>query len=124
MVRASCAVVYCRGSVHICIWSQRLKAYTAAFARLVPREDISDAPWFPLQEWQTDPFRMISKDGYLYGRGTSDNKGPVLAMIFAVKEFLDRHEGEQAGGLPVNLAFVFEGEEEIGSPGLEDAVKV
>ena len=52
---------------------------------------------------------MMCKDGYLYGRGTSDNKGPILAMIFAVKEMLDKREGLARAGLPVNLAFVFEG---------------
>ena len=52
---------------------------------------------------------MLSKDGFLYGRGTSDNKGPILAMAFAVKELLDRREGLARGGLGVNLAFVFEG---------------
>jgi Cys-Gly metallodipeptidase DUG1 len=70
-----------------------------------------------LQDWTTQPFRMTSKDGYLHGRGTSDNKGPILAMLFAVKELLDRREGEE-GGLAVNLTFIFEGEDEIGSPSL------
>jgi Peptidase family M20/M25/M40 len=51
---------------------------------------------------------MTSKDGYLYGRGTSDNKGPILAMVFAVKELLDRREGEACAGLPCNLSFIFE----------------
>jgi acetylornithine deacetylase/succinyl-diaminopimelate desuccinylase-like protein len=76
-----------------------------------------------MQEWETEPFNMVSKDGYLYGRGTSDNKGPILAMVFAVKELLDRWEGKAQAGLPVNLTFVFEGEEEIGSPSLATIVK-
>ena len=37
-------------------------------------------------EWDTDPWEVAAVDGYLYGRGTSDNKGPVLAFIYAVKE--------------------------------------
>ena len=65
---------------------------------------------------------MTSVNGYLHGRGTSDNKGPILAMVFAVKELLDRREGEARSGLPVNLAFAFEGEEEIGSNSLEAVV--
>jgi acetylornithine deacetylase/succinyl-diaminopimelate desuccinylase-like protein len=36
-------------------------------------------------DWVTRPFEMAAVDGYLYGRGTSDNKGPVLAFIYAVK---------------------------------------
>lgn len=76
-----------------------------------------------LQNWVSNPFHMTSKDGYLYGRGTSDNKGPILAMVFAVKELLDRREGEACAGLPCNLSFIFEGEEEIGSPGLAAVVE-
>ena len=40
------------------------------------------------REWATDPFSVSSVDGYLYGRGTSDNKGPILAFLYAVKELL------------------------------------
>jgi hypothetical protein len=36
-------------------------------------------------DWRTNPFEMTAVDGYLCGRGTSDNKGPVLAFIYAVK---------------------------------------
>eukprot|EP00882_Tetradesmus_deserticola_P031292 GHRQ01035379.1.p1 GENE.GHRQ01035379.1~~GHRQ01035379.1.p1 ORF type:complete len:145 (+),score=19.37 GHRQ01035379.1:352-786(+) len=36
-------------------------------------------------DWKTNPFEMTAVDGYLCGRGTSDNKGPVLAFIYAVK---------------------------------------
>lgn len=36
-------------------------------------------------DWQTNPFEMCAVDGYLCGRGTSDNKGPILAFIYAVK---------------------------------------
>lgn len=61
-----------------------------------------------VQAWTTNPFIMTQKDGYLHGRGTSDNKGPILAMLFAVKELLDRREGEACAGLPCNLSFIFE----------------
>jgi len=66
--------------------------------------------------WRTNPFEMASIDGYLYGRGTSDNKGPILGFVFAVRELL---ESCSRGGreLPVNCAFCFEGEEENGSHG-------
>ena len=58
-------------------------------------------------EWDTDPWEVAAVDGYLYGRGTSDNKGPVLAFIYAVKELLQAEGG--AGALPVNVAFLIEG---------------
>lgn len=57
---------------------------------------------------------LTEKDGKLYGRGSTDDKGPVLCWIHAI-------EGFQALGvpLPVNLKFVFEGMEENGSVGLD-----
>ncbi|EIE27434.1 Zn-dependent exopeptidase [Coccomyxa subellipsoidea C-169] len=74
------------------------------------------------REWNTDPFEVAAIDGYFYGRGTSDNKGPILAFVYAVKEMLK--EGRGANGLlPVNVAFVFEGEEENGSAGFREAVQ-
>ncbi|KAK9815459.1 hypothetical protein WJX72_003974 [[Myrmecia] bisecta] len=74
------------------------------------------------REWLTDPFEMNAIDGYFYGRGVSDNKGPILGFVYAVKELLE--EGKGCGGsLPVNVAFVFEGEEENGSAGLREAVE-
>lgn len=78
-------------------------------------------------EWQTDPFEVTSVDGYLYARGVSDNKGPILAFVYAVKELLEgggslAGGGDGTQGLPVNVAFLFEGEEENGSIGFRDAV--
>ncbi|KAF6241919.1 hypothetical protein COO60DRAFT_1279749 [Scenedesmus sp. NREL 46B-D3] len=72
-------------------------------------------------DWKTNPFEMTAVDGYLCGRGTSDNKGPVLAFIYAVKEMLDcwRMAGLAA---PINVAFMFEGEEENGSLGFKESV--
>lgn len=66
--------------------------------------------------WDTDPFRLTSADGYLYGRGASDNKGPVLAAIFAAAELF------QAKTLDNDITFVIEGEEECGSVGFTDTI--
>ncbi|NXS46964.1 CNDP1 dipeptidase, partial [Balaeniceps rex] len=55
--------------------------------------------------WKTDPYTLMEINGNLYGRGTTDNKGPVLAWINAA--------------MPVNFKFVIEGMEEAGSLGLE-----
>ncbi|KAI7900282.1 uncharacterized protein BX663DRAFT_554178 [Cokeromyces recurvatus] len=67
--------------------------------------------------WDSDPFRLTGRNGYLYGRGTSDNKGPILASIFAVNELL------KEGLLDVNVIFLIEGEEESGSAGLYEAIE-
>lgn len=74
-------------------------------------------------DWATPPFELTAVNEYLYGRGTSDNKGPVLAFIFAVKELLDECELRGEGRLPVNVAFLLEGEEENGSIGFREAVQ-
>ena len=68
-------------------------------------------------KWLTDPFAMEGIDGYLYGRGTSDNKGPIMAAIFACAELTS----EQALGS--DIIFLIEGEEECGSRGFENAIK-
>ncbi len=61
--------------------------------------------------WDTNPFEPIVRQGALYGRGASDNKGQILAHICALKLAI-------AQGLKVNVVVVVEGEEEIGSPNL------
>lgn len=40
-------------------------------------------------DWRTRPFELVAVNEYLYGRGTSDNKGPILAFIFAVREWME-----------------------------------
>src|SRR5919204_6922780 len=67
----------------------------------------------PLELWDSPPFEPVLKDGYVFARGSTDNKGQILAHILGIQETL-----EQQGDLPVNLHFVIEGEEEIGSGNL------
>ncbi|BGP03427.1 hypothetical protein JCM10021v2_007160 [Rhodotorula toruloides] len=67
--------------------------------------------------WTNDPFTMAGKDGWLYGRGVSDNKGPVLAVAAAAAELRRRQEME------VDLVMLMEGEEETGSAGFQEAVR-
>ena len=74
-------------------------------------------PVDPLHLWDTPPFEPTVKDGRVYARGASDDKGNMLVPILAV-EALMRSEGE----LPVNLKFCFEGQEEIGSPQMPEFV--
>jgi len=72
-------------------------------------------PVEPLAEWTSPPFEPVVRDGVIYARGSTDNKGQILAHILGVGETL-REKGE----LPVNLIFLIEGEEEIGSKHLAD----
>ncbi|XP_048385084.1 cytosolic non-specific dipeptidase isoform X1 [Stegostoma tigrinum] len=65
--------------------------------------------------WTTDPYVLTEKNGNLYGRGSSDDKGPILAWLHAIEAFQALKQD-----LPVNLKFIFEGMEESGSSGLDD----
>jgi len=65
--------------------------------------------------WDTEPFVLTEKDGNLYGRGSSDDKGPVLGWLHAIQSFQATKTP-----LPVNVKFVFEGMEESGSEGLDE----
>ncbi|MEP6778147.1 MAG: M20/M25/M40 family metallo-hydrolase, partial [Chthoniobacterales bacterium] len=67
----------------------------------------------PLDLWDSPPFDPVLKNGYVFARGATDNKGQILAHILGIQETIEQH-----GDLPVNLHLVVEGEEEIGSANL------
>ena len=71
-------------------------------------------PVDPLDEWRSPPFEPVIVDGECRGRGAVDDKGQVLYQIEAVRGLLRRD-----GALPVNVRFLVEGEEEVGSPNFE-----
>jgi di- and tripeptidase len=68
-------------------------------------------------DWIVDPFQMKGINGYLYGRGVSDNKGPIMAALYGVVDCINEKE------LDSDIIFLVEGEEESGSYGFKDAVK-
>lgn len=72
----------------------------------------------PLEEWICDPFSGEIREGKIYGRGVSDNKGNIVSRLKVVQTFL-----ETMGTVPVNIKFVIEGEEEIGSPHLPPVIQ-
>jgi acetylornithine deacetylase/succinyl-diaminopimelate desuccinylase-like protein len=71
-------------------------------------------PVDPLELWETPPFEPTVRDEKLYARGASDDKGQVVIHINALEAYL-----KSTGSCPVNLKFLIEGEEEIGSPNLD-----
>jgi acetylornithine deacetylase/succinyl-diaminopimelate desuccinylase-like protein len=73
-------------------------------------------PEEPLEEWSSPPFRPTLRAGRLYARGASDNKGNIVARLWAIRAW------QQAGGLPCTVKFCIEGDEEIGSPHMEEFV--
>jgi acetylornithine deacetylase/succinyl-diaminopimelate desuccinylase-like protein len=74
-------------------------------------------PEDPIDLWESPPFEPEVREGIIYGRGAADMKGNLLTAIHGV-------EANANGGVPaVNVAFIFEGEEEIGSPSLVGIVR-
>lgn len=64
--------------------------------------------------WDTEPFEPVEKNGNLYARGATDDKGQFYTHLKAAEAWM-----KTAGGLPVNAIFVIEGEEEVGGANLE-----
>ena len=71
-------------------------------------------PADPLDLWTADPFTLDERDGKLFGRGATDDKGQLASRVVALEWLKRRHGGE----LPVGVVFVVEGEEEVGSPNM------
>ena len=71
-------------------------------------------PAEPYAEWKSPPFEPTIRDGVIFCRGATDNKGQLMAHVSGLAETLAKQ-----GDLPVNLTILFEGEEEIGSPNLK-----
>jgi len=71
----------------------------------------------PLDEWESDPFEPVVRDGNIRARGASDDKGQLFAHLMAIDAWM-----RATGQTPVNIKILIEGEEEIGSPSLEPFV--
>jgi len=72
----------------------------------------------PLELWTSPPFEPVQREGKLFARGVSDNKGNTVARLLAIRAFQKTRRK-----LPVTVKFIIEGEEEIGSPNLGAFVK-
>src|SRR5262245_28262107 len=75
-------------------------------------------PVDPIELWESPPFQATIRDGEIFARGSADDKGQVFMHLKAVEAYL-----KQLGRLPVNIKFILEGEEEVGSEHLDDFVR-
>ncbi len=75
-------------------------------------------PVDPIELWDTPPFEPTIRNGKIYARGATDDKGQIYMHVKSVEAHLKTN-----GKLPVNVKFIIEGEEEIGSDNLEEFVK-
>lgn len=95
---------------HPVVYAEWLGAPGAPTVLIYGHYDVQPAE--PLELWESDPFQATERGENLYARGASDMKGQVVAAFKAVEALM------QTGGLPVNVKWLIEGEEEIGSPSL------
>ncbi len=94
------------------VYAEWMQAPGAPTALVYGHYDVQ--PPDPLDEWTTPPFEPAIRDGCLYARGATDDKGQLFTHIKSVAAWL-----KVAGRLPVNVKFVIEGEEEVGSSNLD-----
>jgi acetylornithine deacetylase/succinyl-diaminopimelate desuccinylase-like protein len=98
---------------HPIVYAEWLNAPGAPTVMVYGHYDVQPAD--PLNLWTTPPFEPTIRDGRVYARGATDDKGQMFTHIKSAEAWL-RAEGR----LPVNLKYVIEGEEEVGSRNLED----
>jgi len=96
---------------HPIVWARN--THTAGRRTVLIYGHYDVQPPDPLELWDSPPFEPVLKNGYVFARGATDNKGQILAHILGIQETI-----EQNRELPVNLHLVIEGEEEIGSGNL------
>ena len=89
------------------LWALRTGRLGAAGKTLVLAGHTDVVPTGPLEQWSSPPFEPTRRDGKLYGRGASDMKTSLAAMVVAVREFL-----QQQPDTPLNIGFLLTSDEE------------
>lgn len=93
------------------VYAERLEAPGAPTVLIYGHYDVQPAD-DANHQWESDPFEPVVRDGNLYARGATDDKGQTFTQIKAIQSLL------ASGPLPVNVKFIIEGEEENGSDNL------
>ena len=101
---------------HPCVYGEWLGAPGAPTILFYGHYDVQ--PVDPVNLWTSPPFTATIRDGEIYARGSADDKGQVFMHFKAVEAHL-----RQNGRLPVNIRFMLEGEEEVGSAHLDDFIR-
>ncbi|WP_157465173.1 dipeptidase [Deinococcus apachensis] len=101
---------------HPVVYAEWLGAPDAPTVLVYGHYDVQ--PPDPLDRWESRPFTPTVRGERVYGRGVSDDKGPLLIPVQAAEAFF-----QTRGRLPLNVKFLFEGEEEVGSPNLAPFVR-
>ena len=97
---------------HPIVYAERLGAPGKPTLLIYGHYDVQ--PPEPLEPWISPPFEPTVRDGNLYARGATDDKGQMFTHLKAAEAWL-----KTAGSLPLNVKFLIEGEEEVGGANLE-----
>lgn len=109
------SVDLCETPGHPIVYAEWLGAPGAPTALVYGHYDVQ--PPDPLDEWISAPFEPTRRDGNLYARGATDDKGQMLTHVKSAQAWMNTE-----GRLPINLKFLIEGEEEVGSEHLEQFI--
>jgi len=101
-------------AMHPIVYGEWLEAKGAPTLLVYGHYDVQ--PVDPLELWKSGPFDPVIRDENIYARGASDMKGQAMITLKAVEALVE------TGGLPVNVKWLFEGEEEVGSPNLDSFI--
>ncbi|MBK8005422.1 MAG: dipeptidase [Gemmatimonadetes bacterium] len=115
--RLGCAKVeLLEGNGHPVVWAESPKVEGAPTLLIYGHYDVQ--PVDPLDEWNSPPFEATVRDGKLYARGTADDKGQVFCLLRAYEAILDANQRP-----PLNVHFIFEGEEECGGHAIDELLE-
>lgn len=101
---------------HPIVWGERIEDPNLPTVLVYGHYDVQ--PVDPIELWEFSPFDPTIRDGQIYARGATDDKGQMMIHFKSAEAFTRIN-----GRLPVNLKFLIEGEEEIGSVHLEDFIR-
>jgi succinyl-diaminopimelate desuccinylase len=110
-------VEICETPGHPIVYAEHLHAPGAPTVLVYGHYDVQ--PPEPLELWKSPPFEPTRRDGNLYARGATDDKGQMFTHIKSAEAWL-----KSGAKLPVNLKYLIEGEEEVGSANLDDFIRV
>ncbi len=117
LTRLGCPVVnLVEGQGHPVVWAEGPAVPGRPTLLIYGHYDVQ--PPDPLEEWDSPPFEATVRDGKLYARGAADDKGQLFCLLKAYEAVLDG-----AGRPPLNVRFIFEGEEECGGRVIFDLLR-
>ncbi len=112
LTEAGCTAEIVPTKGHPIVWGEWTKRPGAPTVLVYGHYDVQPAD--PLDQWESPPFAAEIRDGKVYARGATDDKGQMFTHIKSVAAWL-----QAVGELPVNVKFLIEGEEEVGSNNLD-----